>query len=1072
MSKSVIKIVIGRKKKIRKVELDMTLDKLRESLKEDMPENSLFIKDDGTIDKSEESEFTINDILKDKEIHCSSFSRDVNVYINDKNICKININVDENIESLMKEMKGKIPNDSMIKFEDTEIGIDEAKEQNFFIKDLLNEDSIYFINQQIETKNNSKKKEKENEKNGTNKNDSSNENKKFIHIYKNGDIIKMAKLDLNSSISSLRELLKDEISDKAKFLSEGIGVPIKDEKSLSLSLITKEEKIYIEDNDKNDSDGRSDSGSSKKGQEKIQIQNKITITLKYDNDENSITKASLSDKLDKIRDDNQIPETYIFTFNGTEIKKNQENEFSIEDILDSNSKSVLLKNLKPKKKFKIFDEDNKSIKCEKQYESSEKLSKLRKELNLNDNKIFTKNSHEINIDDEDNFTVEDVEIDGVINVVNKTSKFSIFVNNNLVKSESFSPTITIATLRTYLTLDIPKECNFLHATKQTPIPVEMEDNIIISKICNEKNYIYIESEQKKVVSSNKPLDNAKKLRKEGNLDIYLFPSRKFNIGMPDSLKNGKNLEREKKECLDITKETGRKIIMVIGQTGSGKTTLLNSLINALCGIQLQDDFRYIIIDELAADSGIEDPNNQSKSRTSFVTAYNIGSINDNPPITIVDTPGFGDSRGLKFDEKIVQMIRDLFKNWIDTIDAICFVASASSPRLTVTQKYIFSSIVSLFGNDIADNFVPMLTFCDGKEPQILASFLDDESTFKKTIYPHIKDKSPWYLQFNNSAIFESNREGKFTELFWELGMDSFKLFFTKLSSLKSKSLNHSKNVLELREKMQNKILALRPKLDQGLILMEAMKQEINELKINADLINKTKNFKIKTKRPNVTRENLPPGRHTTTCLICNFTCHNNCSYSNNQAKKHCCSMNSSGNCVVCPKRCRWQEHVNVPYIIKHTEIEVEETVEELKKKYYDSKNKLSLSEQIIKGKEHELEIIIVDCYYIQDEIRDCIEKLKVEALYPNTNETSEEYIDMLIEAEKSEKKNGYKDRIKSLELLKQNNKLINEMFRTGTTCRTLEQFRREIMEGRISIIQGKNCTIKLTDEDKKNCSIF
>lgn len=34
---------------------------------------------------------------------------------------------------------------------------------------------------------------------------------------------------------------------------------------------------------------------------------------------------------------------------------------------------------------------------------------------------------------------------------------------------------------------------------------------------------------------------------------------------------------------------------------------------------------------------------------------------------------------------------------------------------------------------------------------------------------------------------------------------------------------------------------------------------------------------------------------------------------------------------------------------------MEETVEELKKKYYDSNNKLSLSQQIIRGKELELE---------------------------------------------------------------------------------------------------------------------
>ena len=59
----------------------------------------------------------------------------------------------------------------------------------------------------------------------------------------------------------------------------------------------------------------------------------------------------------------------------------------------------------------------------------------------------------------------------------------------------------------------------------------------------------------------------------------------------------------------------------------------------------------------------------------------------------------------------------------------------------------------------------MLTFCNGKEPQILASLLDDESSSKKSIYYHIKDKTPCYLQFNNSAIFESNRTGKFTEFF-------------------------------------------------------------------------------------------------------------------------------------------------------------------------------------------------------------------------------------------------------------------------------------------------------------------
>ena len=57
--------------------------------------------------------------------------------------------------------------------------------------------------------------------------------------------------------------------------------------------------------------------------------------------------------------------------------------------------------------------------------------------------------------------------------------------------------------------------------------------------------------------------------------------------------------------MKIYKEINRKILIALGQTGSGKTTLLNSLIKTLCGIQLQDDYRYIIIDERAKTQGFK-----------------------------------------------------------------------------------------------------------------------------------------------------------------------------------------------------------------------------------------------------------------------------------------------------------------------------------------------------------------------------------------------------------------------------------------------------------------------------------
>lgn len=115
----------------------------------------------------------------------------------------------------------------------------------------------------------------------------------------------------------------------------------------------------------------------------------------------------------------------------------------------------------------------------------------------------------------------------------------MFVNNNLIASKSFSPRINVATLRTYLTLEIPKECNFLQASKQTLIQVEKEESFNISQIYDENSNIYIKSEQKNKTSNNKPIDKAEFLRKEGNLDIYLFPLRKFIIGNPNSSENEK-----------------------------------------------------------------------------------------------------------------------------------------------------------------------------------------------------------------------------------------------------------------------------------------------------------------------------------------------------------------------------------------------------------------------------------------------------------------------------------------------------------------------------------------------------
>jgi len=398
--------LLGSKKLVKKIELETKLDKFREILKDSMPGNYFFMIEDAFIEKDDEQNFVIKDIEKNNQVFCSPNRTSINIFLNDINILKHDINIDENIEILIKELNGKIPANNTIKFEDSELTFEEAKNEELTIKDISSDNSIYFIHKEnikgddTQEKNNILKiHENSNENNSF---DNKNSSEKFIHIFKNGDIIKMGLFDININLEALRNLIKDEISDKARFLSEGIGVPINDEKCIKLYHIIKEDKIFIEE-----SDNKSKSRNFKKEEEKEKIE-KIPIFLKLDENSSFIIKAFTSEKLDKIREQNKsiIKDNYCFTLQGSIISKDQENTFSIGEIMN-NSHIVLLRNIRPKIKIQIMG-DNKSIKSEFEIDPIEKLSRLRKELSIESSKAFTKNSSEIDIENEDILTIADI----------------------------------------------------------------------------------------------------------------------------------------------------------------------------------------------------------------------------------------------------------------------------------------------------------------------------------------------------------------------------------------------------------------------------------------------------------------------------------------------------------------------------------------------------------------------------------------------------------------------------------------------------------------------------------------
>lgn len=399
------------------------------------------------------------------------------------------------------------------------------------------------------------------------------------------------------------------------------------------------------------------------------------------------------------------------------------------------------------------------------------------------------------------------------------------------------------------------------------------------------------------------------------------------------------------------------------------------------------------------------------SQTEWITTYILrpkkcGRLNFR--LNIIDTPGFGDTRGLQRDQEIVKQIRDLFSGndlqSISTIDAVCFLAKAPDARLTATQMYIFQSVMSLFGKDIENNICSLITFADGRSPPVLSALAEANLPFGKS------------FTFNNSGLFaeKDDQNENLSPMFWDMGVRSFQNFFKHLDTVETKSLKLTKDVLDERMRLEMTVRNLQPKLDVGLTMVHRLKQEIKILQDHTSEIENNKDFEYEVTETRQIREELPKGKHVTNCTHCNYTCHENCIYANDEEKIKCSAMDCKGNCKVCPDKCLWKIHANTPYIFIYQDYKIKKTYTEKLQKYKDATGKLPNQEQLLEKMGSELDELIDVVEELMTVIKECNERLAAIALRPNPL-TMTEHIDMMIQAEEMDKKEGFLERIKVLQ---------------------------------------------------------
>ncbi|KAM6902197.1 uncharacterized protein FYW49_015830 [Xenentodon cancila] len=374
-----------------------------------------------------------------------------------------------------------------------------------------------------------------------------------------------------------------------------------------------------------------------------------------------------------------------------------------------------------------------------------------------------------------------------------------------------------------------------------------------------------------------------------------------------------------------------KTILLVGETGTGKSTLINALVNYTMGVKFEDEVWFQIVED--------EKRSQAESQTSDVIVYEIFGFEDKTlpfSLTIVDTPGYGDTRGIEHDAVVSQRLFDLFRSedGVHEMNAVGLVLKATVNRVSDRMTYIFDSVMSLFGKDLEKNIIALMTHSDGMPPKNALQALEAANI---KCAKNEKNR-PVHFLFNNcqSELRDEDTEVPLENAWRQTtkGMEQFSEFLKKVRPQKLKT---TVEVL----KSQIRLTASIHNLQERIKSTEKMKEEIEktqmQLKIHESDLKDDKNFTIEVQEQYIELEKYGGGWSwfefdgVTRCTTCKENCHYpGCTVAWSASL---CEIMSGGSCTVCRGRCSDSRHVKDSnrYVTKTRK--VKKTVEELKKAY-------------------------------------------------------------------------------------------------------------------------------------------
>ncbi|XP_014012049.1 uncharacterized protein [Salmo salar] len=454
-----------------------------------------------------------------------------------------------------------------------------------------------------------------------------------------------------------------------------------------------------------------------------------------------------------------------------------------------------------------------------------------------------------------------------------------------------------------------------------------------------------------------------------------------------------------------------KTILIVGETGTGKSTLINAMVNYILGVENKNQVCFEIVEE--------GKKSQTESQTTVVTVYEVfGYEGLRVPysITIIDTPGYGDTRGIQEDKLIAEKLYQLFtsSDGIHQIDVVGFVVKATENRLSDRQKYIFDAVLSLFGKDMEKNIVALITHSDGGEPTTALKALE----VAKVPGARNEKNQPVYFLFNNrqrnaSCVTEkqAKKEASAMRTAQETSKEGMEEFTEFLGDVIPQNVKMTEGVLRERKRLEACIINLQERIEMIELKQNDIQQTQRALKEHKEEMESNKNFTFYVDEPYTEKVKLETG-WATTCPTCQENCHSPDCW-NWTPLSWCIAMKSS-KCTVCTKKCSSSTHEKKQEIYVNKTRKVEMTHNDLKKKYEINEKGLGEKGDLISTLEEELKKAEDEKFSLLEESYQCVMILEEISLKADALSTHI-HLDFLIEKMKG---TGNTEKVQKLEEMK------------------------------------------------------